>query len=70
MNESIEPNLTNAEQSSLEDETAEPNDSQTIDTKLIDPKKSLMQKGKSVQIAGVTMDPPPTKEEVSPEVIV
>ncbi|MEH2071917.1 MAG: hypothetical protein V7K47_27835 [Nostoc sp.] len=72
MNESIEPNVTtNSEQSCLQEENTEPNENQTIDTEFNDPENYLVQKGKPpVIIADGTMNPPPTKEEFSPEVIV
>ncbi|MCF2150372.1 hypothetical protein IQ276_028870 [Desmonostoc muscorum LEGE 12446] len=69
MNESIELNLTNAEQSFVEEDIAEANDSQTIDPVLNKPKNSLPQKGEPVLIAGGgTNPPPPPDPEFSSEI--
>lgn len=72
MNGKIDLNLTNAKQSSLQEEITEPNDSGTNDTTLIESKNDIMQEGKAVLIADGTIKPPPIKEEIlaQPEVIV
>ncbi|WP_138502631.1 hypothetical protein [Nostoc sp. PA-18-2419] len=68
MNESIEPNVTtNSEQSYLQEENTESNESQTIDTELNDPQNSLVQKGKPVLLADGTINPPPPKPEIISE---
>jgi hypothetical protein len=62
MNENIDPNLTNAEQPSLEEEITEPNGNETNDAGAIEPENLLGQKGEPVLIAeGPAMDPPPPK---------
>ncbi|MBX9259139.1 hypothetical protein H1Q63_35350 [Desmonostoc muscorum CCALA 125] len=71
MNESIDPNLIQAEQPSLQEEMTEPNGNEISDTDGIKKKDSPVQKGKPVLIAnGGVIDPPPTKEEICPDVIV
>ncbi|MBD2410393.1 hypothetical protein FACHB389_01375 [Nostoc calcicola FACHB-389] len=69
MNESIEPNVANAEESFLED-IAETDDTQTIDTESIQPENSLVPKDKPVLIADGTIKPPPPKPEIISEIIV
>lgn len=70
MNEKIDLNLTDAKQSSLQEETTELNDSGTNDTTLIESENDLMQEGKAVLIADGTINPPPPRPRIISEVIV
>ncbi|MBD2515792.1 hypothetical protein H6G93_12355 [Nostoc sp. FACHB-973] len=70
MNENIDLNVTNPEQSFLEEEIAEPNGSETNDNAPNEPKNSPVQKRKPLLVADGTGHPPGVDEEISPEVIV
>jgi hypothetical protein len=60
MNENIDPNLTNAEQSSLGEEITQPNGNGISDAAAIEPKNLLGQEGKPVLMANSPgMNPPP-----------
>lgn len=71
MNESIEPNVDNAEESFLEEEITEPNGNGISGAAAIETNNLLGQKGKPVIIAeGPVIEPPPIRQEFSSEVIV
>ncbi|MFN6517976.1 MAG: hypothetical protein RMY29_026305 [Nostoc sp. CreGUA01] len=70
MSESIEPNVTKAEESFVEEEMAETNESETNENDLNEPTNPLIEKGKSKVLAGGTGHPTPPIPEMSPEVIV
>ena len=63
MNGKIDPNLTKAKQSSLQEEITEPNDSGTNDTTLIESENDLMQEDRAILIADGTIKPPPPRSE-------
>jgi hypothetical protein len=68
MNENIDSNLTNVEQSSLGEETTEPNGNEISHAGAINTKNLLEQKGKPVLIAeGPGITPPPIRHDISAE---
>ncbi|MDZ8184016.1 MAG: hypothetical protein RMX96_04030 [Nostoc sp. ChiSLP02] len=70
MNQSIKPNLTNAEKFSVEEDIAKLNDSQTNDTAPVNKINSLFQKGDAVKDDGGTIDPTHPVKEFSSKLIV
>ncbi|MBD2565604.1 MULTISPECIES: hypothetical protein [Nostoc] len=64
MNGKIDPNLTEAKQSSLQEEITEPNNSGTNDTTLIESENDLMQEDGAILIADGTIKPPPPPPEI------
>ncbi|MEH2194956.1 MAG: hypothetical protein V7K98_20265 [Nostoc sp.] len=72
MNGNIDIDLTKVKQSSLQEEITEPNDSETDETTLIESENDLMQKDRTVRLAGATIKPPPIKQEIftEPKIIV